>query len=184
MKKTIVLALAAFFIISAAEAETTIQKVKVFEAEGGPPANFPVGKKVGGASATVYRNTDGIGVIIDTKKLSKGVFTAWLFECSGTSTELCAPHPPIFCSSDTAGKKGKGSGKGSGKGKGKEKVHLACGMTATGMPGTGLSDSRSPFVVLILDHGTIDPDTIHLQLTMPMPFPTVPVQTVKVDAVD
>ncbi len=178
MKKTIVLALAAFFIVSAAEAETTIQKVRVFKAEGGPPANFPVGKKVGGASATVYRNDDGIGVIIDTKKLSKGVFTAWLFECSGASTELCAPHPPIFCSSDTAGK-----GKGKGKGK-KGEVHLACGMTATGTPGTGLSDSRSPFVVLILDHGTIDPDTIHLQLTIPMMFPTVPVQTFKVDAVD
>jgi len=39
MKKTIVLALAAFFIVSAAEAETetTIQKVRVFKAEGGPP---------------------------------------------------------------------------------------------------------------------------------------------------
>ncbi len=173
MKKTIVLALAAFFIVSAAEAETTIQKVRVFKAEGGPPANFPVGKKVGGAKATVYRNDDGIGVIIDTKKLSKGVFTAWLFECSGMSTDPCAPFlPPIFCSSDTAEKGKKG------------KVHLACGMTATGTPGTGLSDSRSPFVVLILDHGTIDPDTIHLQLTMPMPPPTVPVQTVKVDAVD
>ncbi len=82
------------------------------------------------------------------------------------------PAPPIFCSSDTAEKGKKG------------KVHLACGMTATGMPGIGLSDSRSPFVVLILDHGTIDPDTIHLQLTIPMPPPTVPVQTVKVDAVD
>ncbi len=171
MKKTIVLALAAFFIVSAAEAETTIQKVRVFKAEGGPPANFPVGKKVGGASATVYRNDDGIGVIIDTKKLSKGVFTAWLFECSGLSTDSCAPFfPPSFCSSDTAGKNGK--------------LQFACGVTATGTPGTGLSSSRSPFVVLILDHGTIDPDTIHLQLTMPMPPPTVPVQTVKVDAVD
>ncbi len=173
MKKTIVLALAAFFIVSAAEAETTIQKVRVFKAEGGPPANFPVGKKVGGASATVYRNDDGIGIIIDTKKLSKGVFTAWLFECTGMSTDACAPHfPPTFCSSDTAEKGKKG------------KVHLACGVTATKMPGMGFSDSQSPFVVLILDHGPIDPETIHLQLTIPMPPPTVPVQTVKVDAVN
>ncbi len=171
MKKTIVLALAAFFIVSAAEAETTIQKVRVFKAEGGPPANFPVGKKVGGAKATVYRNDDGIGVIINTKKLSKGVFTAWLFECSGMSTDPCAPFlPPSFCSSDTAGKNGK--------------LQFACGVTATGMPALGFSDSQSPFVVFILDHGPIDPEIIHLQLTIPMPPPTVPVQTVKVDAVD
>ncbi len=171
MKKTIVLALAAFFIVSAAEAETTIQKARIFKAEGGPPANFPVGREVSGAKATVYRNKDGIGVIIKTRKLSKGVFTAWLFECSGASTELCAPHlPPIFCSSDRARRNGE--------------LQIACGMTATGTPGTGFSDSRSPFVVLILDHGEIDPETIHLQLTIPMPPPTVPVQTVKVDAVD
>ena len=174
MKRTIILALAAVISISATQAAAdvaTVQSVKVFEAVGGPP-NFNVGKKVGGAKAIVYRNDDGIAVIIDTKKLSKGVFTAWLFECSGESTELCAPHPPIFCSSDTAEKGKKG------------KVHLACGMTATGTPGTGFSNSRSPFVVFILDHGPIDPETIHLQLSVPMPPPTVPVQTVKVDAVD
>ena len=176
MKKTIVLALAAFFIVSAAEAETTIQKVRVFKAEGGPPANFPVGKKVGGAKATVYRNDDGIGVIIDTKKLSKGVFTAWLFECTGASTDACAPYtPPTFCSSDTAGKGKKGK---------KGNVHLACGISETGMPGTGFFDSRSPFVVFILDHGPIDPEIIHKQLSVPSaPSTTVPVQTVKVDAV-
>ena len=170
MKRAIFLALAAIFIVSAAEADTTIQTVPVFEAEGGPPG-FAVGSLVGGASATVYRNDDGIGVIIETKKLSEGVFTAWLFECSGMTTDLCAPFfPPNFCSSDTAGDNGK--------------VHLACGLTATGTPGTGSSDSRSPFVVFILDHGPIDPDMIHLQLTIPMPPPTVPVQTVKVEPVD
>ena len=170
MKRTIFLALAAVLIVSAAEADTTIQTVPVFEAEGGPPG-FAVGSRVGGASATVYRNDDGIGVIIETKKLSEGVFTAWLFECSGMSTDSCAPFlPPSFCSSDTAGDN--------------KKVHLACGISDTGTPGTGFSDSRNPFVVFILDHGPIDPDMIHLQLSVPMPPPTVPIQTVKVEAVD
>ena len=172
MKRIIVLALAALIVVPAAEAdtETTIQRVPVFKADGGPP-NFNVGRRVRGASATVYRNDDGIGVIISTKKLSRGAFTAWLFECSGTHTDPCAPFlPPSFCSADTVGRNGK--------------MHLACGITATGTPGNGFSNSRNPFVVLILDHGRIDPDLIHRQLSNPMsPPPATPVQTVKVKAV-
>ena len=169
MKIIPLVAVAAVLVVSAAEADTTIQTARVFEAEGGPP-NFLVGDHVHGAKATVYRNDDGIGVIIKTEELNEGVFTAWLFECSGESTDPCdAFLPPSFCSSDTVRHNGR--------------MHLACGLTATGTPGMGYSDSRSPFVVLILDHGPIDPDTIHLQLTIPMPPPTVPVQTVKVEPV-
>lgn len=174
MKRTMVLALAAIFIVSAAEVAAdaaTIQTVQVFKAMGGPPTDFDVGKKVGGASATVYRNDDGVGVIIKTKKLSEGAFTAWLFECSGGTLVPCDPFlPPSFCSGDTAGPNGK--------------ADLVCGLTDDGIAGMGTPDSGAPFVVLILDHGPIDPEMIHLQLSIPMPPPTVPVQTVKVDAVD
>jgi hypothetical protein len=174
MKRIIILALAAVICVSATQAAAdvaTVQSVKVFEAVGGPP-NFNVGKKVGGAKATVYRNDNGLGIIIKTKKLSEGAFTAWLFECVGGTAENCdrgsPPNAPIFCSADTAKSNGK--------------VHISCGVSEV-MPGTpGLTDSRNPFVVLFLDHGPIDPEMIDLQLSIPMPPPTVPVQTVKVEA--
>ena len=174
MKRSIGLILAAVLVVSAEAAladPATVQTVPVFEALGGPPSDFAVGKQVGGASATVYRNDDGVGVIIETKKLSAGAFTAWLFECAGGTVVPCVPFlPPSFCSGDTAGPNGK--------------ADLVCGLTDDNIAGMGTPDSRAPFVVLILDHGPIDPEEIHLQLSVPMPPPTVPVQTVKVDAVD
>ena len=179
MKRSIGLILAAVLVVSAEAAladPATVQTVPVFEALGGPPSDFAVGKQVGGASATVYRNDDGVGVIIETKKLSEGAFTAWIFECSGGTLVPCEPFTgpgigPSFCSGDTAGPNGK--------------ADLVCGLTDDNIAGMGTPDSRAPFVVFILDHGPIDPEEIHLQLSVPMPPPTtVPVQTVKVDAVD
>ena len=85
------------------------------------------------------------------------------------STDPCDPFfPPSFCSGDTAGPNGK--------------ADLVCGLTDDGVAGMGTPDSRAPFVVLILDHGPIDAEFIHLQLSIPPGG--VPAQTVKVDAVD
>ena len=164
MTRTIVLALAAVFVVTAAEA-ATIQKARVFEFQSGPPG-FAVGNKVGGAHATVYRNDGGVAVILKTKKLSEGASTTWLFECvGGSTTEHCLHNGPLFCSADTVGDNGK--------------MHLACGISQ-GDP--GLMSPLNPFVLLILHHGAIDPEMIHLQLSVPMPPPTVPVQTIKVEA--
>ena len=165
MKRTISLALATVLVVSAgvASADATIQSVSVFEAMGGPPTDFAVGKEVRGVSATVYRNDDGVGIVIETKKLSAGTFTAWVFECTNGTLVPCTPimGPPSFCSGDTAGPNAKGE--------------LVCGLADDGL-------ARAPFVVLILDHGPIDPELIHLQLSIPPGG--VPAQTVKVDAVD
>ena len=77
MTRTIVLALAAVFVVTAAEA-ATIQTARVFEAQGGPPTGFAVGKEVRGACATVYRNDGGVAVIMKTKKLSEGAVKSHL----------------------------------------------------------------------------------------------------------
>ena len=172
MKQTICLALSAILVVSVEEASAdapTVQTVPIFEAMGGPPTDFAVGNEVGGASATVYRNDDGVGIVIETNKLSVGAFTAWVFECTGGTVVPCDPFfPPSFCSGDTAGPNGK--------------ADLVCGLTDDDIAGMGTPDSRAPFVVLILDHGPIDPVLIHRQLSVPMPPPpAAPVQTVKVD---
>ena len=172
MKRTIGLALAAVLAVSAEDASAdppTVQTLPVFEAMGGP--NSAVGKRVGGASATVYRNDLGVGIIIETKKLSEGAFTAWLFECMGGTLDPCDPYtPPSFCSGDTVGPNGK--------------AELVCGLADDGMPMMGTPPPRAPFVVIILDHGTIDPAEIHRQLSTTPPPAAMPVQTVRVDAVN
>jgi hypothetical protein len=169
IKKIISLALATVLVVSATVVSAdapTVQSVPVFEAMGGPPTDFAVGKKVGGASATVYRNDDGVGIVIETKKISAGTFTAWVFECSGGTLVPCDPFlPPSFCSGDTAGPNAK--------------AELVCGLPDDDIAGMGAPDSRAPFVVFILDHGPIDPDLIHLQLSIAPGG--VPAQTVKVD---
>ena len=120
-----------------------------------------------GASATVYRNDEGVGIIIETKKLSEGAFTAWVFDCASGTLDPCNPvTPPSFCSGDTVGPNGK--------------AELVCGLTDDDMAG-GAPDSRAPLVLFILDHGPIDPANIHTQLSIP---PGTPVQTAKVDAVN
>ena len=172
MKTIIVLALAGLFAVSVAGADTTTRTVPVFEATGGPFSTppFPVGSKVDGASATIIRNEGGVAVIIETEDLPEGgAYTAWWFEClPPTTTEDCIPAlPPPFGSSDTTGDD--------------DEVHLAFGISE----GFGISDSASPFVVLILDHGRVDPELIDEQLSKPglpmTPGAGTPTQVVKFD---
>lgn len=159
MKRTVLLALTAVFVPVAADA-ATIQTSPVFVALGGPPADFPVGEEVPGAEATLIRNKDGVAFIIRTGDLPEGALTAWLFDFPCDNIADCSPSgPPIFGTSDTVGQDGK--------------AHLAFGISEA----DGVVDAEADtFVVLILDHGPVDPKLIHLHLSTVLDG--MPVQTV------
>jgi hypothetical protein len=162
MKRAVLLALTAVFVAVAVEA-ATIQTSPVFVALGGPHAGFPVGDAVPGAQATLIRNEDGVAFIIRTRNLPEGAVTAWLFDFPCDNIANCASiGPPSFGTSDTVGQNGK--------------AHLAFGISE----GDGVVDAEADtFVVLILDHGPVDPELIHLHLSTVLEGH--PVQTVIVE---
>ena len=62
MKRAIGQALAAVLLVSAAEVSAdapTVQTLPIFEAMGGPPTDFAIGKQVG-AGTTVLTSPDGL----------------------------------------------------------------------------------------------------------------------------
>ena len=160
MKRAVLLALTAVFVAVAVEA-ATIQTSPVFVALGGPP--FPVGEAVAGAEATLIRNDDGVAFIIRTRGLPEGSITAWLFDFPCENLGDCSPSgPPSFGTSDTVGPNGR--------------AHLAFGISE----GDGVVDAEDDtFVVLILEHGPVDSELIHLHLSTV--FQGTPVQTVIVE---
>ena len=150
----------AFLAVSPAAEAATTESCPVVFASGPPPE--PEGPVPGGR-ATLIRNEDGIGLSIDTRHLpGAGPVTVWMFFIQPDGSA----NGPFFGSSDLVTRNGR--------------AHFGIGVSESA--GELVDAEHDGVHALILHHGSINPDLIHEQLTMPAGGgPPNPVQLVLCD---
>ncbi len=160
-----VLALGALLLPAAAAAASVSESpMEIHPADPRPPA--------GGADSWLYRNADGIAVLIQTNGLDEASYTVWWLVFNNPG--FCASAP---CSAaDLPGNGGDPRVQASvlfatgnfvtRNGKARFGAGLAVGDTSKALFGPGLlSPMGAEVQVQVRSHGPIDPETAHLQFS-------------------